>query len=191
MFISRRVLFISLLAFAATLIAAIFTATTMPARAAPPGAPQAAALSHFSMSAWAFRPITSSTTYGVSASDCMYATSKSGPAIFLAELPLPEASIIKSVSFRYRNPGLPVSYVTLFANTGGIESSKTQAAAAAGTAIGVATSPEITVTVDLSDTFYFLSWYPNDASESVQLCSVQVNYLKSPVFGAFLPSVMR
>lgn len=193
MFISRRTLLISLLSFAGTFAAAVCLSIVFPVRAAPAAEPQAAVLSHFSMSPWAFRPFTSSVMYGVSMSDCMYATANAGGvAIFRAELPLPEGSIIKSVSFSYRNPD-PVlkSYVTLFANTAGTETSLTQAAAMTSTVYGVATSPPITVTVDMSNSFYILTWYPNATSDVNQLCGVFVDYVKPPVFGALLPAIQR
>ncbi len=193
MFISRRTLLISLLAFAVTFAAAVCLSIVFPVRAAPAAEPQAASLSHFSMSPWAFRPLTSSTTYGISTSNCVYANSnpKDG-AIYIADLPLPEGSVMKSVSFSYRNSD-PVlkSYVTLFASTAGVETSLTQAASTTSTAYGVATSPPITVTVDMSNSFYFLTWYPNATSDVNQLCGVSVDYVKPPVFGALLPAIQR
>ncbi len=155
--------------------------------------PQSPALSfsYYKVIGSVFQPRDSTLTYGYSSNGCIY---QNGGATFRFQAPLilPEGSEIKYVRIYYLDTAatdLTVWLTRYEPGQANLDLTSVQSTGIGG--YGTVLSPLITQTVDMATYAYELTWGTSVATSANQICGVRVAYYAPPVFGAFMPLIVK
>jgi len=159
-----------------------------------PAAPLAAAsnMSHWSILGSHLLPRSSGVTYSYGGNGCLYITGSSGEIRLQAPVVIPDGSIIKSMDVSYYDTSPFDLTVWLTAYEPGISNQDLfSASSTAAGGFGIASSPEITHTVDNNTLAYSLNYsWSSAVDNSLQICGVRINYI-DPFFASFLPTTVK
>lgn len=159
-----------------------------------PAAPLAVAssMSHWSILGSHLLPRSSGVTYSYGGNGCLYITGSGGEIRLQAPVVIPDGSIIKSMDISYYDASASNLAVWLTAYDPGISSQDLfSVSSTAEGGFGIASSAEITHTVDNNTLTYSLNYSWGSALDSsLQICGVRINYI-DPFFASFLPATVN
>jgi hypothetical protein len=149
-------------------------------------------MSHWSVLGSHLLPRSSGMTYSYGGIGCLYVTGSTGETRLQAPVVLPDGSIIKSMDVFYNDTSASNLTVWLSTYEPGVNSDDLFIVSSAGNSgLGIASSTEITHTVDNNAQAYSLNYsWSGVLNNSLQICGVRINYI-DPFFASFLPTTFN
>lgn len=134
-------------------------------------------------------PRGSGMTYTYGGNGCLFITGSGAVNRLQAPVTLPDGSIIKSMDVFYNDTSGSNLSVWLTTYEPGVTSGDLFIASSTGNSgLGIASSAEITHTVDNNALAYSLNYdWAGVVDSSLQICGVRINYI-DPFFASFLPA---